>query len=46
MISRGNRLIAPRGPTTLEPHDHLFIIAGAESRHALDRALSDTNLAG
>ena len=41
MISRANRLIAPRGATELRPHDHLFIIAGADSRSALDQALSD-----
>jgi cell volume regulation protein A len=40
MISRGNRLIAPRGSTELRPNDHLFIIAGADSRRALDVALS------
>jgi cell volume regulation protein A len=40
MISRGNKLVAPRGPTELQAHDHLFIIAGADSRRALDRALS------
>jgi cell volume regulation protein A len=40
MISRGNRLVAPRGSTALQPNDHLFIIAGAESRRALDVALS------
>ena len=41
MISRGNRLIAPHGATQLRPNDHLFIIAGADSRAALDRALND-----
>jgi hypothetical protein len=41
MISRGTRLIAPRGGTRLRPNDHLFIIAGADSRAALERALSD-----
>jgi potassium/hydrogen antiporter len=41
MISRGHRLIAPRGATALQPGDHLFIIAGADSRPALDAALSD-----
>ena len=43
MISRGNKLIAPRGSTELRPHDHLFIIAGAESRQALDRALNQVS---
>jgi potassium/hydrogen antiporter len=42
MISRGNKLIAPRGPTRLQPNDHLFIIAGAESRRALEQALGDS----
>jgi cell volume regulation protein A len=41
MISRGNKLIAPRGATELRPNDHLFIIAGAGSRAALDQALND-----
>jgi cell volume regulation protein A len=41
MISRGNRLIAPRGTTELRPNDHLFIIAGADTRSALDQALND-----
>ena len=41
MISRGNRLIAPRGATELRPNDHLFIIAGADSRAALAQALND-----
>jgi cell volume regulation protein A len=40
MISRGHRLIAPRGSTELQPNDHLFIIAGADTRQALDEALS------
>jgi cell volume regulation protein A len=39
MISRGSRLIAPRGSTELQANDHLFIIAGADSRAALDAAL-------
>ena len=42
MISRGQQLIAPRGSTRLQPNDHLFIIAGAESRKALDRALASS----
>jgi cell volume regulation protein A len=43
MISRGPRLIAPRGGTRLRPNDHLFIIAGADSRAALEQALSDAS---
>jgi cell volume regulation protein A len=38
-ISRGNRLVAPRGSTELQPNDHLFIILGSASRRALDQAL-------
>jgi potassium/hydrogen antiporter len=39
MISRGSRLIAPRGSTDLRPHDHLFLITAADVRAALDHAL-------
>jgi cell volume regulation protein A len=39
MISRGTTLIAPRGATALQPGDHLFVVARADSRRALDEAL-------
>jgi cell volume regulation protein A len=32
MIVRGNRLIAPKGTTTLEPGDHVYVLASAEDR--------------
>jgi potassium/hydrogen antiporter len=39
LISRGSTLIAPRGSTALRAGDHLFVIARADSRAALDDAL-------
>ena len=39
MISRGTTLIAPRGATALQPGDHLFVVARADSRRALDEAI-------
>ena len=39
MISRGDQLIAPRGGTVLAPGDHLFVIARANLRDALEQAL-------
>jgi cell volume regulation protein A len=39
LISRDSTLIAPRGSTSLRPGDHLFVIARADSRLALDAAL-------
>ncbi|HXW08892.1 MAG TPA: potassium/proton antiporter [Vicinamibacterales bacterium] len=42
MISRGSSLIAPRGSTELRPGDHLFVVARAETRRALDRALASS----
>jgi cell volume regulation protein A len=32
LIVRGNRLVPPRGGTTLEPGDHVYVIAQAEDR--------------
>lgn len=40
MISRGHRLVAPRGSTLLMADDHLFIITAAESRSAVVEALN------
>jgi cell volume regulation protein A len=40
MISRGNTMIVPRGPTQLQPGDHLFVIARDDIRPSLDRALA------
>jgi potassium/hydrogen antiporter len=39
MISRAGTLIAPRGGTQLQPADHLFVIARADTRRRLDEAL-------
>ena len=38
MISRGSRVIPPRGNTRLEARDHLFIVVSKHSRAALDKA--------
>ena len=38
MISRGNKVIPPRGNTRVEAGDHLFIVAAKQSRAALDQA--------
>ena len=40
MISRGHRLVAPRGSTLLIADDHLFIITAAEDRSAVVEALN------
>ena len=32
LIVRGNRLVPPRGGSTLEPGDHVYVIAQAEDR--------------
>jgi cell volume regulation protein A len=39
MISRASTLIAPRGSTDLQPGDHLFVIAKADTRQRLDEAM-------
>ena len=39
MISRGRTLIPARGPTEIRPGDHLFVIARADDRAAVDAAL-------
>ena len=38
MISRGSKVIPPRGNTRVEPGDHLFIVVSKHSKAALDRA--------
>lgn len=38
MISRGNKVIPPRGNTRVEAGDHLFIVVMKQSRAALDQA--------
>ena len=40
LLIRGNTLITPRGPTALESGDHLFVIAHAEIRPAVEKALT------
>jgi cell volume regulation protein A len=40
LVTRGRTLITPRGPTALQPGDHLFVIARAEIRPAVEEALS------
>jgi cell volume regulation protein A len=40
MISRDTQLIAPRGNTTLQVGDHLFIVARADTKEQLDHALA------
>jgi len=44
MVSRGNTFIAPRGSTELRPGDHLFVIARADIRPLVDRALDPGSL--
>jgi cell volume regulation protein A len=39
LVARGNRLIAPRGGTQLEPGDHVFVIAQTGERDAVERVL-------
>jgi cell volume regulation protein A len=39
MISRGRSLIPARGPTEVRPGDHLFVIASADRRAAVEAAL-------
>jgi potassium/hydrogen antiporter len=46
MISRGNTMIVPRGPTELRPGDHLFVIARDDIRPSLDRALAGIDVPG
>jgi cell volume regulation protein A len=46
MISRGNTMIAPRGPTQLQPGDHLFVIARDDIRPSVDRALAGIDVSG
>ena len=38
MISRGSRVIPPRGNTRVESGDHMFIVVSKHSRAALDKA--------
>jgi len=39
LVARGNRLIAPRGGTRLEPGDHVFVIAQTSERDAVEHVL-------
>jgi cell volume regulation protein A len=32
LIVRGNRLVPPKGPTTLQPGDHVYVVAQQEDR--------------
>jgi cell volume regulation protein A len=40
LVTRGRTLITPRGSTALQPGDHLFVIARAEIRPAVEEALT------
>ncbi|MDP2566422.1 potassium/proton antiporter [Pseudoalteromonas marina] len=40
MISRGAKILTPRGSTTLTPNDHLFIVLEPESRPYVDNAFA------
>jgi len=39
LIARNRTLVAPRGPTTIAPGDHLFVITPRRLRDDVDRAL-------
>jgi cell volume regulation protein A len=45
LISRGNALIPPRGSTTFQPGDHVFVVMQAENRPLVDRAFGRGRLA-
>jgi cell volume regulation protein A len=40
LIARDRMLVAPRGPTTIEPGDHLFVITPRPLRATVDRVLT------
>ncbi len=42
MVSRGAKMIVPRGSTELQTGDHLFVIARDDVRPAVDRLLAGT----
>ncbi len=41
LVSRGKNLVAPKGATRIEAGDHLFVIAPASARGAVDAVFSD-----
>jgi cell volume regulation protein A len=41
LVSRGKNLVAPQGATRIEAGDHLFVIAPASARGAVDAVFSD-----
>lgn len=41
LVSRGKNLVAPQGPTRIEAGDHLFVIAPASARRAVDAVFSE-----
>lgn len=40
LLSRGSRLVPPRGSTVLEPGDHIFMVVNGESKGPVDRIFS------
>lgn len=40
MISRGERIIPPRGSTTIEPDDHVFLVVTRHARPLADRVFA------
>jgi cell volume regulation protein A len=46
MISRGGTMVVPHGSTTVQPGDHLFVIARDDIRPAVDRVLRDESDSG
>jgi potassium/hydrogen antiporter len=45
MIARRNSLIPPRGSTTIEPGDHMFVVLRPETRSAVDGIFSRDRVA-
>ena len=43
LVSRGRNLVAPQGPTRIEAGDHLFVIAPASARAAVDAVFAESS---
>ncbi|MDP5034662.1 MAG: potassium/proton antiporter [Alishewanella sp.] len=41
MISRGDKVIPPRGSTILHPGDHLFVVLHVDYKHFVEQAFAD-----
>ncbi|CAM5223388.1 potassium/proton antiporter [Alishewanella longhuensis] len=46
MISRGDKVIPPRGSTILQPEDHLFIVLKHDYKDFVEQAFADKGFAG